>query len=142
MKFNITDKQGRKFVVNKQISKKVADEAEEIAAPVQEKDFSKKELEALKNLAKKADELLALLDVEHEEHGVEEFDSDELEFASEEKEELEEKVEDSEEVEDIKLNDSKKSFGSIERKVLNDSNESQEDEIMQAWANYYKPTTK
>lgn len=144
MRFKIKDNRGDTYEVKeipavKEFSNSVAKNS----APVRDEkeELTAAELKTLKKLLAKATELLALLKVEEKEHETEEFADDELEIASEkdEKEELkEEEIEDSEELDDTMINDSKKSFGSIEPKKIIDSNELDEDaEIAQAWANRY-----
>ena len=128
-------------------------------------DLTKKEVKLLKKLLDNADLLLALLDggekdqetdkdskksekVDEDKQAEDsDFDFDEDGVGLEEKPEdfeqtksAEEEVvetKDSCDVDDVKIQDSKRSFGSIERKASIADSDPVEDEIADAWAKYY-----
>lgn len=129
-------------------------------------DLTKKEVKLLKKLLDNADLLLALVDGKEDQEtdkdskksekvdedkkaedsdfdfdedgvGLEEEDPENLnETKSVEEEEVVE-TKDSCDVDDIRIQDSKKSFGSIERKTSITDSDLVEDEIADAWAKYY-----
>ena len=129
-KFLITDEDGKNYNVEEVETKEesVTDEATE---------FTSEEIANLKKLAANVDKLIALLDIEKEEH------KDETNALDEDEDEDEEDVEidaDKEEVIDTETMkstcDSKRSIGSIEKRQANDSVDVQL-EIDDAWANRY-----
>lgn len=146
MKFKIVDSEGRVHNMEERPCKKAADAEVEEKFEVEEKEdvkeetFTKEEVEMLKKLIPHLDELLTLLDVEKEEHGdfEEEMSVDE-EFVEGEK------FEDSETEEEVKVeekvknfHDSKRSFGSIEKRVVTPDNDVLEDDaVAKAWAQRY-----
>lgn len=95
--------------------------------------LSEDEIVALKKLASVADKLVAMCETSDEE--TEETETEE----DDETEENEENVLDTDEdIEEMKSRDSKKSFGSIERKKkANDSFDNDQMSIAEAWAKRY-----
>lgn len=134
-KYRITDENGEQYEVE-EVEEKAVDE--EPIPEVHDEELLPEEIAALKKLAAAADQLIALIDVEKEEHNVESFD-DEDEIENDEDVEVEEKEEqlvDTDEEEKIKGKDSKRSFGAIERKRKS-VDDSLTDEISNAWAKRY-----
>lgn len=142
-KFRITDEDGAKYEVE-EIEEEVVDEDVEVEPEEGEHSgneaLTPDEIASLKQLAAAAPAILALLDKgeepiedeEVEEEVEEEIDEDDLDEVEED--EMEEEVIDSEKT---KAKDSKKSYGSIEkRKKLEDSIDAEE-EIANAWAKRY-----
>lgn len=128
-------------------------------------DLTKKEVKLLKKLLDNADLLLALVDGKEDQEtdkdskksekvdedkkaedsdfdfdedgvGLEEEDPENLNETKSVEEEVVE-TKDSCDVDDIRIQDSKKSFGSIERKTSITDSDLVEDEIADAWAKYY-----
>lgn len=138
MKFIVRDEDNKEFEVEE-----VKEEIETSATDNEDASLSEEEIGALKKLASVADKLVALLEVEKDEHAeepeAEMLDEDEDEEVEEE--DIEEEVVDTdEEFEEEKLTrkDSKKSVGAIERKKSRDSvQDSQELDVAQAWAKRY-----
>lgn len=100
--------------------------------------LTSEEIASLKELAKAAPSLLALLDKPEEtsEEIDEEIDGEDMDEDEDEEEVEEEIVDTDEKVEKKKGKDSKKSYGSIQKtKIIEDSLE--EDEISSAWSKRY-----
>lgn len=144
MRFKIRDNHGKTYAVKELTGNKLLDTPQKKTLKIRDKaeELTADEIKALKKLAEKAEEILALIPEEKEEEkekesDLDEFPEDELEL-SDDAEGEEEIVEDSENLDDVKINDSKKSFGSIERRVITDSDELDRDaEIANAWAKRY-----
>lgn len=144
MRFKIRDNHGKTYAVKELTGNKLLDTPQKKTLKIRDKaeELTADEIKALKKLAEKAEEILTLIPEEKEEEKEKEFDldefpEDELEL-SDDAEGEEEIVEDSENLDDVKINDSKKSFGSIERRVITDSDELDRDaEIANAWAKRY-----
>lgn len=144
MRFKIRDNHGKTYAVKELTGNKLLDTPQKKTLKIRDKaeELTADEIKALKKLAEKAEEILTLIPEEKEEEKEKEFDldefpEDELEL-SDDAEGEEETVEDSENLDDVKINDSKKSFGSIERRVITDSDELDRDaEIANAWAKRY-----
>lgn len=126
--FHIKDEDGMEY--------KVEEIEKETTVPTTDNEtLSDVEIDSLKKLAAVADKLIALLEVEKEEHDVDEAKEEMLEDEEiEEKEDEDEIVIDTDEVAECesKAHDSKRSIGAIERNQVNDSLEVQ-DEIANAW---------
>lgn len=142
MKFRIKDNDGSEYTVEEMIEEKTTDDAEEMTA------LTEDEIRALKALAASASQILELLNVEKKEH---EAVSDEEEMEEEKEEEVvedededeeeaildeDEDEEKEEEILETKSYDSKKSFGSIERKTQK-VDDSLTDSISEAWTKRY-----
>ena len=100
--------------------------------------LTSEEISALKGLAAAAPQLLGLLKVEHEEHADPDFTD-----ADPEEEEDDKTMNDEEIIETDKKKsacDSKRSFGSIEKKKATVDDSIEEDEIAAAWAKRYGGT--
>lgn len=100
--------------------------------------LTSEEIASLKELAKAAPSLLALLNKPEEtsEETDEEIDGEDMDEDEDEEEVEEEIVDTDEKVEKKKGKDSKKSYGSIQKtKIIEDSLE--EDEISSAWSKRY-----
>lgn len=144
MRFKIRTNHGKTYAVKELTGNKLLDTPQKKTLKIRDKaeELTADEIKALKKLAEKAEEILTLIPEEKEEEKEKEFDldefpEDELEL-SDDAEGEEEIVEDSENLDDVKINDSKKSFGSIERRVITDSDELDRDaEIANAWAKRY-----
>lgn len=144
MRFKIRDNHGKTYAVKELTGNKLLDTPQKKTLKIRDKaeELTADEIKALKKLAEKAEEILTLIPEEKEEEkekesDLDEFPEDELEL-SDDAEGEEEIVEDSENLDDVKINDSKKSFGSIERRVITDSDELDRDaEIANAWAKRY-----
>lgn len=130
-KFLITDEDGKDYNVEEVETKEESttkDEASELTSD---------EIESLKKLAANADKLIALLEIEKEEHKDETDVLDEDEDKTETDVEIDADKEDVVDTDKLKSTcDSKRSIGAIERKHSNDSIDVQ-DEIAIAWANRY-----
>lgn len=141
-KFRITDEDGAKYEVE-EIEEVVDEDVEvepEAGEPSGNEALTPDEIASLKQLAAAAPSILALLDkgeepIEDDEVEIEvNEDEDEDDLDEVEEDETEEEVIDSEKT---KTKDSKKSYGSIERKnKVNDSIDAEE-EIADAWAKRY-----
>ena len=156
MKFRIIDDKGREVKFNRHSSpesnpRRLKKDQEpdvgcdDASCNDAAKELTEEEIKTLRKLLGKADDLLALLKddekSEKEEKGgkkdkdekeeieFEEADEDLLEIPEEETEEVEE--------EEFSAHDSKKSFGSIEKKQNVADSVDGEEEIAQAWAKYY-----
>lgn len=131
MKFRIKDEDGKDYEVEEILEKKSEEDAEEVGT-VEKVELSEDEIKALKTLAAKANDLLALLDSttqtdEEEEEKVEDEDEEEVMDADEEVvETCEEKT----------THDSKSAFGSLSSKKYR-VDDSLEDEVSAAWAKRY-----
>ena len=151
MKLKVKDTNGRVFHVSDECVETIED-TEDTKLQDKDEEFSAEEIKLLKKLIPHLDELLNLLEIEDaDDHS--EFDSDEIEVESEEETEetsedviedsepeAEETVEDDEEAEVKVVHDSKKSFGSIERRGIQDSvvdEIERNNEIANAWAKRY-----
>ncbi len=165
----VNDNKGNVFMVNKRDSLaskprfKSPDVKPEVKDEEKESDFTKEELKALKDLAKKYDDLLALLedpkskkakeevekdkddedaDLDDKEEEKEKKDEDILELSEEDgveitEEEDEEEFIDDQCSDDELKHDSKKSFGAVENRQLKDSEDDEDNEIALAWAKRY-----
>ena len=102
------------------------------------------EIKALKSLAASATQILELLNVEKKEHEAvsddeleeKEIDEDDEDEVDEEEVVMDEDEEKEEEILETKSYDSKKSFGSIERKTQT-VDDSLTDSVSEAWAKRY-----
>lgn len=142
-KFRITDEDGAKYEVE-EIEEEVVDEDVEVepeaGEPSGNEALTPDEIASLKQLAAAAPAILALLDKgeepiedeEVEEEVEEEIDEDDLDEVEED--EMEEEVIDSEKA---KAKDSKKSYGSIEKRNQVKDSIDAEEEIADAWAKRY-----
>ena len=139
-KFRITDEDGAKYEVE-EIEEVVDEDVEvepEAGEPSGNEALTPDEIASLKQLAAAAPDILALLDKgeepiedeEVEEEVEEEIDEDDLD----EEDETEEEVIDSEKT---KAKDSKKSYGSIEKRNQVKDSIDAEEEIADAWAKRY-----
>lgn len=144
-KFIVRDEDKNEFEVEEIEEVKEKDEAEEIEETEKLKDeesLSTEDILALKKLAGIADKLVALVDIEKDEHAGEEEGEmlDEDEDEDEEVEEKEEIIDTDEEVVEEKTirHDSKKSFGSIAKSKNKDSMaDAHESDVAAAWAKRY-----
>ncbi len=142
MKFRIKDDDGKEFEVE-EIEEMKKDSEEEIEKKEKEevKDdaLTAEEIASLKQLAAVSSDLIKLLKVEEKEHA-----NDKDEEKVEEK--AEEEVIDTDEHDPLKANDSKGSFGSIEKKEKKDVNDSNgyasQLEIENSWQNRFKGGNK
>lgn len=130
MKFRIKDEDGKDYEVEEILEKKSEEDAEEVST-VEKVELSEDEIKALKTLAAKATDLLALLNpttqTDEEEEKVEDEDEEEVMDADEEVvETCEEKT----------THDSKSAFGSLSSKKYR-VDDSLEDEVSAAWAKRY-----
>ena len=128
-KFLITDEDGIDYNVEEVETKEEPSTKDDVS------ELTSDEIASLKKLAANADKLIALLEIEKEEH------KDETDVLDEDEDKIDADVDaDKENVVDtdkIKSTcDSKRSIGAIERKRSNDSIDVQ-DEIAMAWANRY-----
>lgn len=126
--FKIKDENGKEFEVNELEEVKTEEEV-----PTKDEDTSTLtdlEIEALRKIIPHVDKLIALLDIEEEEHDVDEDLEEDIEDSDDEdKEEIVDTDEDCEKMHD--------SVGAIENKTkANDSIEIQ-DEISNAWSKRY-----
>lgn len=130
MKFRIKDEDGKDYEVEEILEKKSEEDAEEVET-VETETFklSDDEIKALKNLAKRADDILSLLNTNNE-------TSDEEEIESEEEEVIDSDEEVVETCEQKQTYDSKNSFGSLASKKTN-VDDSFEEEVSEAWAKRY-----
>lgn len=151
MKFKIKDSKNKTFLVEKKlnpINKAVRDSKIKPidAKPVNRtkpinrvrtrdaEDFTKKEIESLKDLAKFAKELLVDFIDEDELDAENDLEMD----ADEEVVETGEETEITEDEDDVFVNDSKRAFGAIEKKKkIVDNSIENDDEIAQAWKKRY-----
>ena len=135
MKFRIKDDDGKEFEVEELEETKDSEEEFEKKEKEEVKDdaLTAEEIASLKQLAAVSSELIKLLEVEKEEH-------------ANDNEEKAEEVIDTDEHDYVKANDSKGSFGSIEKKEkkgVNDSNEyASQLEIENSWQNRFKGGNK
>lgn len=121
-KFYVKDDDGKNYMVEEMDEDLVENESTEETHDVDVAGLSNEELDALKRLASVADKLIAMATTVD---NVEETESEEVIDTDEESEDL-----------GVKNRDSKKSFGSIERKVEKDSVDVQES-IVDAWTKRY-----
>ena len=134
MKFRIKDEDGKDYEVEEILEKKSEEDAEEVGT-VEKVELSEDEIKALKTLAAKANDLLALLDSttqtdeEEEEEKVEDEDEDEEEVMDADEEVVET-------CEEKTTHDSKSAFGSLSSKKYR-VDDSLEDEVSAAWAKRY-----
>lgn len=136
MKFKIKDNRNRTYLVQKKLkSTKLGDKTIKDA---ENEELTAAEIKKLKDLAKYAKDILALVapDDEDNEVGEEEFDLEKDEDVVNLSEE-EEVIEDS--TDDTFIEDSKKAFGSVEtkKKVIVDEAIDRDTEIANAWKNRY-----
>ena len=143
-KFRITDEDGKDYTVEEMIEEKTNDDepAETVAA------LTDDEIKTLRSLIKNAPKLLELLAVEEKEHKenpelIDEDKDDDDEIIDDADEDEEEIDEDEEEVIETKdcgtmpRHDSKKSFGSIEKKTKQLDDSLNNEDIDVAWAKRY-----
>jgi hypothetical protein len=135
MKFRIKDDDGKEFEVE-EIEEMKKDSEEEIEKKEKEevKDdaLTAEEIASLKQLAAVSSDLLKLLKVEEKEHA-----------NDEDEEKAKEEVIDTDEHDPLKANDSKGSFGSIEKKEKKNVNEyARQLEIENSWQNRFKGGNK
>lgn len=143
-KFKVNDQNGNEFIVDNDTKE------------VQET-FNNKDITELKKLVSKIDDILSLVEGKEEllklvkksvkkedtetDPKSKDFDMDEIETLKADDSDEFETVEESEEIKDQRMfdfSDSKRSFGSIEKfNQFKDSSVDKQDEIAQAWANYY-----
>lgn len=149
MKLKVKDTNGRVFHVSDEC---ITEDTEDTKLQDKDEELSVEEIKKLKKLIPHLDELLNLLEMEADDESSK-FDHDEIELEAEEETEeetedviedsepeCEETVEDDEEVETKVVHDSKKSFGSIERRPVKDSIDDEIErnkEIADAWAKRY-----
>ena len=131
--FHVKDEDGMEY--------KVEELEKETTIPTTDNEpLSETEIDSLRKLAAVADKLIALLEIEKEEHDVDEAEEEMLEDEDIEKEEEEDEiVVDTDEIDECerKTRDSAKSIGAIEKRIqANDSIETQ-DEIALAWSKRY-----
>ena len=135
-KFRITDEDGAKYEVE-EIEEEVVDEDVEVdpeaGEPSGNEALTPDEIASLKQLAAAAPAILALLD-NGEEPIENEEDDEEVETDEVEEDEMEEEVIDSE---TTKAKDSKKSYGSIEKRNQVKDSIDAEEEIANAWSKRY-----
>jgi len=136
MKFRFKDDDGKEFEVEELEETKDSEEEIEKKEKEEVKDdaLTAEEIASLKQLAAVSSDLIKLLKVEEKEHA-----NDEDEEKVEEK--TEEEVIDTDEQEPSKTCDSKRSFGSIEKKDknVNDSNEyASQLDIEESWQKRFK----
>ena len=141
-KFRITDSDGQSYEVEEVNEKEdtLADETEPTEPEVRDEGnaLTEEEIKALKSLASVADKLIALTTATVDEG------SEELEDACEDGNECETSMSDEDE-EKILKTDSKKSFGSLQKKTIDssiDAEEQRQIEIANAWANRCKGGNK
>jgi len=135
MKFRIKDDDGKEFEVE-EIEEMKKDSEEEIEKKEKEevKDdaLTAEEIASLKQLAAVSSDLIKLLKVEEKEHA-----------NDEDEEKAKEEVIDTDEHDPLKANDSKGSFGSIEKKEKKNVNEyARQLEIENSWQNRFKGGNK
>lgn len=162
----VNDNKGNTFMVNKKDSLalkprfKSPEVKPEVKDEEKEPDFTKEELKALKDLAKKYEDLLALLEDPKSKKAKEEVEKDEDDEDAdlddkEEKEKKDEEILELSEDDDVEIteeddeefiddqcsdelkHDSKKSFGSVENRNVKDSSDDEDNEIALAWAKRY-----
>lgn len=135
-KFHIKDENGKEYSVEETDEVVETEETEPTKDADEALNFTEDEISALKKLIPIADKLVALLEVEKQEHDVDK--DDEADIGDEDEDDEEETLVDTDEDVDCnKMHDSKKSAGAIEKQsVVNDSVDVQ-DEIANAWAKRY-----
>ena len=139
MKFRIKDDDGKEFEVEELEETKDSEEEFEKKEKEEVKDdaLTAEEIASLKQLAAVSSDLINLLKVEKEEHANDEGKVEEK---------AEEEVIDTDEHDPCKANDSKGSFGSIEKKEKKDIQDSNEHanqlEIETSWQNRFKGGNK
>lgn len=138
MKFKVRDEDNKEFEVEE--IEEVQEYDEEPTENGTSASLSEEEIGALKKLASVADKLVALIEIEKDEHAEEPasemLDEDEDEEVEEDDDE-EEIVDTDEEMLKVSKRDSRKSVGAIERKSSRDSIDSHEEDVAQAWAKRY-----
>ena len=136
-KFTVRDEDNKEYEVEE--IEEVTEHDEEPAENSGTASLSEDEIGALKKLASVADKLVALIEIEKDEHAEEAasemLDEDEDEEVEEDDEE--EIVDTDEETLKVSKRDSRKSVGAIERKSSRDSLDSYEEDVAQAWAKRY-----
>lgn len=136
-KFRINDGDETYEITELEDEDEIAEETKDKAEDDEVAVLTSEEIASLKELAKAAPSLLALLNKPEEtsEEIDEEIDGEDMD--EDEEEEVEEEIVDTDEkVEKKKGKDSKKSYGSIQKtKIIEDSLE--EDEISSAWSKRY-----
>ena len=137
MKFFVKDEDNETF----EVEEIEETPAKEVTTEVEAKDeaLSAEEIAALKKLAAVADKLIGMCTTSDEDESDEDVDVD-VDADTDEDEDGEEEVLDTDEDDDkaIKPRDSKKSFGSIEKKRKAVSTvDSQQESIAEAWAKRY-----
>lgn len=134
MKIVVKDEEGKTYTVEELIEKEAEKPAEEPKKDEVPAALSDDEVASLKKLAACADKLVALLDVEKDEHEEQPDVTDEEDDGEkDEDEELKDEV-----IETDKMRkDSKSSFGSIEKKKAAKVDDSLEDDVSAAWAKRY-----
>ena len=144
--FHIKDEDGQDYMVEEVEATPVDEDTDIIPSEAQDAEpLTDEEISALKSLAAKANEILALLGTHDSEEGEEEMhDEDEEEEEVTDEEEEEEKVDDAEEEvkeeeEVIDTDKMKDSFGATvkRRKTKDSSKEAREIEIAKAWEKRY-----
>lgn len=139
-KFVVRDENNKEYEVEEVAEVKETDADE--SAGTESAALSEDEIGALKKLASMADKLIALVEIEKDEHADEPESEmlDEDEDEEVEEEEFEEVVDTDEEVEKMTRHDSKRSVGSIEKKRKTQDSDSHEHDVAQAWAKRYGGT--
>lgn len=137
-KFRINDGDETYEITELEDEDEIAEETKAKAEDDEVAVLTSEEIASLKELAKAAPSLLALLNKPEEtsEEIDEEIDGEDMDEDEDEEEVEEEIVDTDEKVEKKKGKDSKKSYGSIQKtKIIEDSLE--EDEISSAWSKRY-----
>ena len=135
MKFRIKDEDGKDYTVEEILEKKSEENIPEVKDDeIETNTLTAEEITALKSLAAVADKLVALLAVEEEEHE----ENPELVDEDIDEDETEEIIDTDEEEEENKMSqhDSKKSFGSLEKRTEM-TNDSAQESINAAWEKRY-----
>lgn len=139
MKFFVKDEDNETF----EVEEIEETPAKEVTTEVETKDeaLSAEEIAALKKLADVADKLIGMCTTSDEDESDEDDEDVDVDADTDEDEDSEEEVLDTDEDDDdkvIKPRDSKKSFGSIEKKRKAVSTvDSQQESIAEAWAKRY-----
>lgn len=140
-KFIVRDEDKNEFEVE-EVTEDVTDETVE-----EPTSLSKDEIDALKKLASISDKLVALVEIEKDEHAnkpesemLDEEEEEETEIVDEDEDDETEVVDTDEEIdkkEMIKRHDSKKSVGAITRKHKDSIADAHEIDIADAWSKRY-----
>lgn len=141
-KFIIRDEEKEYEVEEVETEVETTPKDEEPASPAS---LSEEDIAALKKLASISDKLVALVEIEKDEHADEpesemlDEDEDEEEIEEDDEEEI---VDTDEELEKVKGHDSKKSIGAIAKKAKSKDSiaDAQEQDIASAWAKRYGGT--